>query len=455
MEAKLTCRDLLTYLQELPAAVLSNLYQHSAACLAVYRELPELSRQYIMRVLFLEHALPLTMVSTWARTNPESQSAHQKALSTLQNLRVSEVVPLAAGQQGMSLSPVFKINLKVLICGGGTPWVVPGHVGEDKHTRDMEFLESYAEKQWEAILNFLVGVKNAASEVSQEIVQVLQHAGLVSSSDESQCPTISNLGFQFLLMDRSTQVWYFILQYLAMIQARGLDLVPCLHCIFQLSFMVLGKDYSTEGMTPSQFEFMQNLRQFGLVYQRKRSSKRYYPTKLAINLVAGGRGNEDSSGKPGYIILETNYRVVAYTDSQLQIATLALFCQLQYRFPNMVVGIITRESIHQALMNGLTAEQILSFLRIHAHPQMKKNKPLIPPTVSDQIRLWEKERDRLEFGEGVLYSDFYSARDFETVETYAKDLGVLLWSNTAKRLMVVTSGGHDEVRRFWRRQKSS
>ena len=121
----------------------------------------------------------------------------------------------------------------------------------------------------------------------------------------------------------------------------------------------------------------------------------------------------------------------------------------------MVVGIITRESIHQALMNGLTAEQILSFLRIHAHPQMKKNRPLIPPTVSDQIRLWERERDRLEFGEGVLYSDFYSARDFETVETYAKDLGVLLWSNTAKRLMVVTSGGHDEVRRFWRRQKSS
>ena len=31
----------------------------------------------------------------------------------------------------------------------GTPWAVPGHVGEDKHTRDMEFLESYADKQWE------------------------------------------------------------------------------------------------------------------------------------------------------------------------------------------------------------------------------------------------------------------------------------------------------------------
>ena len=36
-----------------------------------------------------------------------------------------------------------------------------------------------------------------------------------------------------------------------------------------------------------------------------------------------------------------------------------------------------------------------------------------------------------------------------------QDLGVLLWSNAGKRLMVVTPSGHDEVRRFWRRQKNS
>ena len=43
------------------------------------------------------------------------------------------------------------VCLPMLIHGllRGTPWVVPGHVGEDKHTRDMEFLESYADKQWE------------------------------------------------------------------------------------------------------------------------------------------------------------------------------------------------------------------------------------------------------------------------------------------------------------------
>ena len=33
-----------------------------------------------------------------------------------------------------------------------------------------------------------------------------------------------------------------------------------------------------------------------------------------------------------------------------------------------------------------------------------------------------------------------------------QDLGVLLWSNGAKRFVVVSASGHDEVRRFWRRQ---
>lgn len=37
MNEKVVSIDLLTYLQDLPAAVLSSLYQHSASCLAVFR----------------------------------------------------------------------------------------------------------------------------------------------------------------------------------------------------------------------------------------------------------------------------------------------------------------------------------------------------------------------------------------------------------------------------------
>jgi len=45
---------------------------------------------------------------------------------------------------------------------------------------------------------------------------------------------------------------------------------------------------------------------------------------------------------------------------------------------------------------------------------------LIPTTISDQIRLWEMERDRITDQEGMLYNQFNSVADFELIEKYAK-----------------------------------
>ena len=82
----------------------------------------------------------------------------------------------------------------------------------------------------------------------------------------------------------------------------------------------------------------------------------------------------------------------ASLDNPLQTAVLNLFVTLKYRFPNLVVGSITRESVKKALENGISAEQvriswvflvvsfiptsfeqIISYLTTHAHPQMHKN----------------------------------------------------------------------------------
>ncbi|KAH7983463.1 hypothetical protein HPB52_012221 [Rhipicephalus sanguineus] len=131
-------------------------------------------------------------------------------------------------------------------------------------------------------------------------------------------------------------------------------------------------DYSTEGMSESLLVFLQHLREFGLVYQRKRRSGRFYPTRLAINLASGLKETTLRSFEAGYIMVETNYRVYAYTNSQLQVALLALFCELLYRFPNLVVARLTRESVRQALRSGITSNQIIKFLRMYAHPEALK-----------------------------------------------------------------------------------
>ncbi|XP_065419950.1 general transcription factor IIH subunit 4-like [Chrysemys picta bellii] len=81
--------------------------------------------------------------------------------------------------------------------------------------------------------------------------------------------------------------------------------------------------------------------------------------------------------------------------------------------------------------------------------------PVLPQTITDQIRLWELEHDRLRFSNGVLYNQFLSQMDFELLRNHTQDLGVLVFENPAKRLMVVTPAGHSDVKRFWKRQKQS
>ncbi|KAM6038236.1 general transcription factor IIH subunit 4 isoform 3-T3 [Chlamydotis macqueenii] len=323
-------------------------------------------------------------------------------------------------------------------------------LGPDKHARDVPALDKYAEERWEVILHFMVGSPSAA--VSQDLAQLLVQAGLMKS-EGGEAPCITSAGFQFLLLDTPAQLWYFVLQYLRGAEARGMDLVEILSFLFQLSFSTLGKDYSVEGMSESLLTFLQHLREFGLVFQRKRKSRRFYPTRLAIALASGTSGAPPEPDAHGFILVETNYRIYAYTDSELQIALIALFSELLYRFPNLVVAQVTRDSVQAAIANGITADQIIHFLRTRAHPVMAKQTPVLPPTITDQIRLWELERDRLRFSEGVLYNQFLSQVDFEVLRDHARALGVLVFENPGRRLMVVTPAGHPDVKRFWKRQK--
>lgn len=143
---------------------------------------------------------------------------------------------------------------------------------------------------------------------------------------------------------------------------------------------------------------------------------------------------------------------------------------LKSRLPNLVIGQLTRHSVKSALNKGITADQIITYLSHHAHPQMYKNvrvfhssqDPLLPITVSDQIRLWEREKNRVSAIAGVyctsadpghLYTEFTSVHDYIQVRDYANSLGVLQWESEAKRMLFVTSEGHGRVRDFIQRRR--
>ncbi len=76
-----------------------------------------------------------------------------------------------------------------------------------------------------------------------DAVEILTKSGLIDpqQSGGGSSPAITRAGFQFLLMDTPSQVWYFILQYLDSVEERNMDLSECLNFLFQLSFATLGQ----------------------------------------------------------------------------------------------------------------------------------------------------------------------------------------------------------------------
>lgn len=141
----------------------------------------------------------------------------------------------------------------------GNEWSIKPPADPDPKSRDIGFLDAYAIERWECVLHFMVGSRQHDA-ISSDALQLLHHAGLMKKypntrvklinillaaysyreNGDSQM-TITRDGFQFLLMDTSSQVWYFLLQYLDTATARNLDLVECLGFLFQLSFSTLGQ----------------------------------------------------------------------------------------------------------------------------------------------------------------------------------------------------------------------
>lgn len=122
--------------------------------------------------------------------------------------------------------------------------------------------------------------------------------------------------------------------------------------LFMLGSLELGQAYSVSTLSPTQLQMLDDLSAMGIVYRSSKAARVFYPTRLATTLTSetgglnttGGTSNNASASNKGFIIIETNYRLYAYTDSLIQIAIISLFCKLQHRFPNLISGKLTKES---------------------------------------------------------------------------------------------------------------
>ncbi|KAI4117958.1 MAG: hypothetical protein LQ345_001885 [Seirophora villosa] len=453
------------YLESLPGTVFNRLYQQPSTALAIFRRmLPHLAKSFVMAMLYIARPLPVTDLETWVR--PGSQREQDTAVDLLERLQILKRSAEPGKPRSYMLTNPFASSLRQALTGGGNhkSFGIPSGV----HSKDevtISQLDDFARKQWEGVLGYMVGstgigLRDEGANLSPSVKHLLQYGGLVDVKGRNV--DITQDGFAFVLQEVNAQVWTILVLYLENAEQLGMDHVDVLSFLFMLGSLELGQAYSKANLTETQLQMLLDLRDFGIIYQDRPQSNNYYPTRLATTLTsdAGALRSasagfdsalRSSTNDKGFVFIETNYRLYAYTSSPLQIAILSLFTRLSTRYPNMISGKMTRESIRRAINMGITGDQIVDFLYTHAHPQMRKMENVLPPTVVDQIRLWQIEGERMKSTVGFLFKDFSTAAEYEGPCQYARDIGVLAWKNDAKRMFFVTK--HEQIAAYLKSKK--
>lgn len=439
------------YLSSLSQNELEDLYQDQWTCKAILRTLPPRAKQYILKMLMIDYPIPISSAKEW--TSSTSMQTHKEALKKLFDLKI--ILLNRSYQQSVSdsirLNPIYQENIKKSLADMNQ--TVFTAQKDTSKAPTIEVLDSFSKSQWEKVLYFL---SDEQTKPSPLISDLLLTADLTKPDNGSL--SITSEGFKFLLKDVYTQIWTLLIVYLNNnTPEKKKDLLTFL---FKLSFLTLGKGYLVSNLNDLQKELLMDLKQFGLIYMVSNQSTAFYPTRLIISLTTGktlslfqniAAEREIAQKEQGYIILETNYRLYAYTSSSLQISLLSLFVKMLYRLPNLAVGIITRESIRTALIHGITADQIIEFVRHNAHPNAVNNGQPIPDVVAEQIKLWEAERNRISYTKSVLYNSFPTTDCYNATVKFAQEQDFYIYSNDANKTLIVNENGNDPIRTFIRR----
>lgn len=282
--------------------------------------------------------------------------------------------------------------------------------------------------------------------VPLDLGRLLLQAGIITIDETTGSHSVTQTGFQFLLADTYTQIWQLLREYISSAERQSaVELGNALGFLLQLGFQGEAP-IRCSGLSALQQDIAAHMAQLGVLNAfRVEKDLWLLPTRLAV-LLASGPGSNIIGSEYGFIIVETNFRVYAYTSSAVRQAILRLFMRCDVLLPNLFVGTITRDNVTAALESGVTAEQIVGYLRQHAHPRVANRVPIVPSVVADQIRLWQRDLQRLSDRPTVMYKNFENSSLFTQVAAFAESLGAVLVRNDKQGELVVAGEYHDKVR---------
>ncbi|TKR92562.1 hypothetical protein L596_007191 [Steinernema carpocapsae] len=484
LDAYFADRPFLGYLAGLPEARRRQLIKSPVCALFTLKMLPGAGQALFMKLLVCGN-------NRWQDFTPIEKTGEVYDIIALM-LKVGIVN--GDPNERIYIDPEFRTNYLVSLQTGVEDIIgmrrVPLSAEKSSKRVTVGDLAKKASERWESLLRYLAlpsehtNTQNGVGKITKQLFQQCGFTREAGSEVE-----ITSEGFQFLLLNKVEQMWMYIINYIRYLESLGTNSRVVLEFLLRLTQCVdsaavgasmqmqkhaesgaddkedglgeygstIGRAYYCEESWPKEIsEFVNHLRELGFIFMRKRKDGYFYITPMLFYLSMSNSSIEshgELSKNRGFIIVETNFRVYAYTDSTLQLAILSTFTDMTYRFHDMSVGVLTRESVRKALQTGVTAKQIVSYLRSNAHKNsIESNGPLlcVPITVADQILLWEEERRRITHYPCLMYNMFDSEREYRDVKGFASNQGFVLWSDDTAFTLVVTESGHTTIKEWWK-----
>lgn len=396
-----------------------ELYQSKAVVLSVFRSLLPLTRQILLRLIKSgsKSLKKQYIIQTWFQ-DPSFFELVEKELLEFKLIRIN-------GEQ-FEINEVFLKKMQNILVNGYSSSFSEKEVINNKE--EEKTMKENVKKNWRKIHETIVGGRNCLREESN-LFKVLIKSELCRKN--SLQSTITEKGFHFILKCTSDQINSFLYDYSAIVLKENQYQI-----IFELNLCYPEQAYSLthkDGTFLSDYEKMviNDFKEIGLIFQPKNRPDIFYITPLFCNCIYEKEQKDIEFAAD--IIVETNFKLYAYSVSDFILKLLEHFCEIQYILPNLIIGNLTRESVLKAFKNSITADQLIEFLNKNINPQKikqmtenthkkivnrilddEKRKPLeylrlyrketrkeefsIPDNVIQQLKLWENEKN-LEYSE--------------------------------------------------------
>ena len=513
--------SLLAYFANLPQSALDRLYGDGWTCQGLLRALPSLARLYALRLVMVSAeeggGLPLDLVSSWPQPTKEAGENHTRALGALRKLRVLQEGEIG-GAKAVWLHRSFATQLRDCLCVGGVLGAADEAqmVGDEGATAagaaaaassssaiSLAELEQQANGAWERVLNaILQPTKDAKLAMKCEgasMHELLKEADLIEPVEEDDDEdadgdavmgsaggvrlrvhrlSMTRSAAKYLLQPTQAQVWKLVRAYMELAERGTPGTRHATLCfLMRLGLLQLGKGYRMDdpSLGDEQRATLADMALLGLVHRPPSAPHMYYATHLSQHLLSGSAAGSavstsspsasgklaagGSAGGSGFIVLETNFRLYAYTGSALWAQVLQIFMEVRYVLPNMIVGDLTRDSVLAASRRGVSSEDIRMFMERNAHPRMASSVPIMPENVLTVMEIWSREPHRLTIKRAQLYENFQSLEDFRAALAYAKDTKCYAWHHEAASLgsckLAVQQAGHAELKKFIRARRQA